>query len=75
MEEKILKILGEVNKELLTYTGDNMLKDGLLDSFELIDMIGDLEDAFDIDIDAAYVVEKYVGNKDRIIALIKMLKE
>lgn len=73
MEEKILKILGDINGQLLSYTGNNMLKDGLLDSFELIDMIGELEDEFDIEIDAAYVVEEYVGNKDRIIALIKML--
>lgn len=73
MEEKILKILEEVNEELPSYTGNNMLKDGLVNSFELINIIGELEDAFDIEIDASYVVEKYFGNKDRIIELIRML--
>ncbi len=73
MEEKILEILGEVNEQLLEYAGDNMLKDGLVDSFELINIIGELEDAFDIEIDASYVVEKYFGNKDRIIELMNML--
>ncbi len=73
MEEKILKILEEVNEELPEYTGNNMLKDGLVNSFELINIIGELEDAFDIEIDASYVVEKYFGNKDRIIELIRML--
>lgn len=73
MEEKILEILGEVNEQLLGYTGDNMLKDGLVDSFELINIIGELEDAFNIEIDASYVIEKYFGNKDRIIELMSML--
>lgn len=73
MKEKILEILGEVNEQLLEYTGDNMLKDGLVDSFELINIIGELEDAFEIEIDASYVIEKYFGNKDKIIALMSML--
>ena len=32
MEEKVLKILAETNEELLTYTGSNMLEDGLVNS-------------------------------------------
>ena len=73
MKEKIEKILAEVDDELLTYSGDNMLTDGIINSFELIALVEDLEDTFDIDIDASYVVEKYFGNKDKIIALMEML--
>jgi acyl carrier protein len=50
-----------------------MLEDGIVDSFELITIVGDLEEAFDIEIDASYVVEQYFGNKDAILALMKML--
>lgn len=71
MEKKILDILAEVNDELLTYTGNNMVDDEIIDSFELISIIGQLEDAFDIEIDAEDVTEENFGNKDRIIALIK----
>lgn len=73
MEEKILEILKDCNEELLTYTGDNMVKDGIIDSFELIEIVTDLEDTFDIEIDAKYVVEAHFGNKDTIIELIKKL--
>lgn len=73
MKEKIVEILAEVDDELLTYSGENMLTDGVINSFELLALVEDLEDAFDIDIDASYVVEKYFGNKDKIIALMEML--
>ena len=71
MEKRILDILASVNDELLTYTGNNMVDDEIIDSFELISIIGALEDAFDIEIDAEDVTEENFGNKDRIIALIK----
>ncbi|EOS62950.1 hypothetical protein [Oscillibacter sp. 1-3] len=73
MEEKVLKILAETNEELLTYTGSNMLEDGLVNSLSFVTMIGDLEDAFEIDFDPALLEEEYFGNKDRIIQTIKEL--
>ncbi len=73
MEEKVLKILAETNEELLTYTGSNMLEDGLVNSLSFVTMVGDLEDAFEIDFDPALLEEEYFGNKDRIIQTIKEL--
>lgn len=75
MEEKVLNILGEINEELLTYTGNNMLEDGLVNSLSFVTMISELEDAFDIDFDASLLEEEYVGNKDRIIKTVKELLE
>ena len=73
MEEKLMKILAEVNEELLTYTGNNMLEDGLVNSFSFITMVSEIEDAFDIDLDPALLEEEYFGNKDRIVKTIKGL--
>lgn len=75
MEEKILEVLEETNEEIITYTGDNMLEDGVLDSFQVMDMIADLEDALDIEIDAKYVVEENFRTKDTIIALLSKIME
>lgn len=73
MEEKILNILKGVNEELLTFRGENMMAEGLVDSFGIIRIIGELEDAFDIEIDAADVTVENFGNRDRIIDLIDEL--
>lgn len=73
MEEKVRKILAEINEELLTYTGNNMLEDGLVNSLSFVTLVGDLEDAFELDFDPALLEEEYFGNKDRIIKTIKEL--
>lgn len=73
MKEKIEKILAEIDEELLTYSGDYMLTDGVINSFELLELVSDLEDAFDIEIDAAYVVEENFGNKEKIVELMERL--
>jgi len=75
MENKILDILQATNEELLDYTGDNMLDDGLVNSFSFISLVSDLEDEFGIEIDESLMEAEYFGNKDRIIATIKSLME
>lgn len=75
MEEKILKILGGLNEEILCYEGDSLFDAGLLDSLQAVDLVGELEDAFDIDIDAKYVVEENFKSKKAIIALVKRITE
>lgn len=73
VKEKIEKILAGIDEEILTYSGDHMLTDGIINSFELFELVSDLEDEFDMEIDAAYVVEEHFGNKEKIIELMKML--
>lgn len=75
MEEKVLEILRNASEDLLSYTGLNMVDDDLIDSFGLLAIISELEEALDIEIDAEYVTEENFGNKDRIIALMKKLTE
>lgn len=75
MEDKVLAIVGNVKDELLTYTGLNMVDDGIVNSLDLIMIISELEKAFDIEIDAEEVTEENFGNKDCIVDLIKKLTE
>jgi len=75
-EERILAVLANVNEKILTYSGPNMMEDGTLDSFELIEIVSQLEEEFDIEIDAEYAVIENFGNKEAIISLMKkLLKE
>ena len=52
MEERVLEILAEINDEILEYDGDSLVESGLLDSFQIVDLVGMLEEEFDIEIDA-----------------------
>ncbi|MBR4575096.1 MAG: acyl carrier protein [Lachnospiraceae bacterium] len=73
MEERVLKVIDEINDEIREYDGDNLFEAGLLDSFLAIDLVGELEEEFDIEIDAKYVIEENFKTKEAIIALIRKL--
>lgn len=75
MEEKVLEVLEEYCEEALDYDGDNMMEEGILDSFTVIDIVSELEDVFDIEIDAKYVVAENFRNKEAIIELVRRLTE
>lgn len=75
MEEKVLEILEEYCEEAVSYTGDKMMEEGIIDSFTVINIVSELEDAFDIEVDAKYVVAENFRNKEAIIDLVKRLVE
>ena len=49
------------------------MEDGIINSFAVIELVSDLEDAFDIEIDAKYVVAENFANKETIIALVEKI--
>ena len=73
MKEKILDILRDVNEDILTYAGNNMMVDGIIDSFELIDIVSRLEEEFHVEIDGEYVVVQNFANKETVISLMEKL--
>ncbi len=75
MEEKIINVLRDVNEDLLSYEGNNIIQDGIVNSFTFISMLGKLEEEFDIEIDEDLLESEYFGNKDRIISTIKAILE
>lgn len=70
MEEKINAILSKVNEDLLNYDGENMVEEEVIDSFEQVCIIEQLEDEFDIEIRPEFVTAENFGNKERIIDFI-----
>lgn len=73
MEERVLELLKEIDEGILTFEGENLFEAGLLDSFLVIDLVAELEDTFDMEIDAKYVLEENFQTKENIIALMKKL--
>ena len=75
MEEKVLEILEEHCEEALDYDGDSMMEDGVIDSFTVINVVSDLEEEFDIELDAKYVIAENFKNKEAISAFGRRLME
>ena len=70
MREKVLEVLAEINEDIVSYDGDNLFDAGILDSFQVVSLVADLEDSLDIDIDAKYVVEENFKTKEAIVDMI-----
>lgn len=70
MNDRILRILQETRPES-DFTGStNFIADALLDSFDMVVLIGDLEDEFDITIDGTEVVPENFVSVEAIARLI-----
>lgn len=71
MEEKILEILEGINEGILSYTGNNMIADGIINSFEIIEIVATIEEEFDIEIDAGDITAVNFKNKDAILCWLE----
>lgn len=70
VEEKILSLIEEITDETVGSTDTDLFRGGTLDSFKVIELISELEDIFDIDIDAKYVTEENFCTARAITELI-----
>lgn len=75
MEKRVLKILEDLDKNIPAYNGENLFDAGLLDSFQVIDLVSALEDAFEIEIDPEEVVVENFATPRAIVAFMRRILE
>jgi acyl carrier protein len=71
MKNKILEILKETRPEFEFEEGVNYIDAGYLDSFDLITLVDDLENTFNIKINGALIVPESFQNIDSILNLVQ----
>ena len=69
--EVILELLSEIRPEADYRTSQNYLEEGLMDSFDIVTLVADLEEAFDISIDGADIVPEHFVNLDALRTLLR----
>lgn len=71
MKEKIIKILSELRPEF-DFTEDvDFIKEGMLDSFDVVTLVSDLDSTFGISIDGMDILPENFATVDAIIELLK----
>ena len=70
MKDQILAILQEARPESDFASSENFIADSLLDSFDMVVLIGELEDQFNVVIDVTDVVPENFVSIDAISRLI-----
>lgn len=75
MRNKIIEILTETRPEFdFSQEGINFIESGYLDSFDVITIIADLEEAFDVKIEGSAIIPENLKDIESIEKLIQASK-
>ena len=73
--EELMEILEETRPEIDFETETKLIDDQLLDSFDIISIVSEINDTFDISSNVNDLLPENFNSVDAILALIKKLQE
>lgn len=68
---RVLAILKDIQPEFDFEDGSDFVESGYLDSFDVVTLVAELEDAFDISISALDILPENFSSLDSIAALVE----
>ena len=75
MKDTILDILSEIVEDVDFDTCTTLIDDGILSSLDIIQLIGALNDKFDLSIPATEIVPENFNSVDAMVAMVSRLSE
>lgn len=75
MKAKVMEILNDLRPDVDFEHHTALIDDGELESLDIVALVGDLNDEFDIDISVEHLVPENFNSVDAMIRLIKELQE
>ena len=73
--DKLIEILEEIQPDVDYRECTTLIDDGLLDSFAILSIVGELEDAFDISVIPAEIIPENFNSAESLWDMIERLKE
>ena len=70
MREKIIRILSDIRPEFDFSKSNNFIAEGMLDSFDIIQLVTSLDSKFGISIDGSDILPENFENANKIIELL-----
>ena len=71
--DKLMKILGEINPDIDFETEATLIDGGMLDSFDIVTLVAEIDDAYDVQIPAEALIPENFNSAKAIFALIQRL--
>lgn len=69
--DQIFNILAELRPEFDFKESTDFIEDGYLDSFDIVSLVSELEEQFNVKIDGLEIVPENFGSVEAIAALVK----
>ncbi|MBQ9859591.1 MAG: acyl carrier protein [Clostridia bacterium] len=73
--EKILEILNSIRSDIDFANEDKLIDDGILDSFDIVSIVGELCDEYDITITVDDMEPENFNSAAAILALVERLQD
>ena len=71
--ERVLEILAELRPDVNFEEENSLVDDGILDSFDIVSLVGELNDEFDVDIGVEDLIPENFNSANAMMALIQRL--
>lgn len=75
MREEIMEILTELRPDVEFENEKKLIDDGILDSFDIVSLVGELNDTFDVSINVQDLLPENFNCVDAMVELIENLQE
>lgn len=72
--DKLMRILSELSSDIDFETEDALIDGGMLDSFDIVTLVSEIDDAFGIEIPAEALIPENFNSAKAIFALIQQLQ-
>lgn len=73
--DKLLEILEDIAPDVDFENCETLIDDGLLDSFAILSIVGELEDEFDISVTPAEIIPENFNSAKALMAMVERLRE
>lgn len=73
--EVLLEILSELHPEVDFETCDTLIDDKILDSFDIVSIIAEISEQFDVTISAEKIIPENFNSAEALYALIQELED
>ena len=73
--DEILAILQDLHPDVDLETCDTLIDDGILDSFDIVTIIAEISDAFDVKIGAEQIVPENFNSAEALWDLVRRLED
>ena len=73
--EELLDILAEIKDDVDFETEDKLIDDGILDSFDILQIISALNDEYDISIPASEIIPENFNSAESLWDMVQRLQE
>lgn len=73
--DELLEILEDVRDDIDFTECDALIDDGLLESFDIIQIISGINETFDVEIPATQIIPENFNSAEAMMALIERLQE